>query len=101
HRQAYTRKGYIHRDISAGNVLIYPKRIKTPSGETEEVFVSLLTDWELAKSISDTEDEPRQSEQAGTWQFMSASSLADASKRIVVQDDMESFFHLLLYFAIR
>ncbi|KAI0629405.1 hypothetical protein C8Q77DRAFT_1273719 [Trametes polyzona] len=32
---------------------------------------------------------------------MSASALADPRKRILVQDDMESFFHILLYLAIR
>ncbi|KAI0359590.1 hypothetical protein OH77DRAFT_1395667, partial [Trametes cingulata] len=101
HHQAYTRKGYIHRDISAGNVLIYPKPMKTPEGKTEEIRTGLLTDWELAKSIYDADDGPRQPDRTGTWQFMSASSLMNTSKRIIVQDDMESFFHLLLYFAIR
>ncbi|KAI0333035.1 hypothetical protein GY45DRAFT_1245657, partial [Cubamyces sp. BRFM 1775] len=37
----------------------------------------------------------------GTWQYMSANALRHPSKRIIVQDDMESLFHLLLYKAIR
>lgn len=37
----------------------------------------------------------------GTWQFMSASSLQAPSKEIVVEDELESFFHVLLFFAIR
>ena len=32
---------------------------------------------------------------------MSASALSQPSKRIIVQDDVESFFHLVLYHAIR
>ncbi|KAI0368440.1 hypothetical protein BV20DRAFT_463505 [Pilatotrama ljubarskyi] len=101
HRHAYTRKGYLHRDISAGNVLIYPRPTKMPNGTIKELRVGLLTDWELAKNICDTQEGPRQPDRTGTWQFMSASSLLNTSKRIIVQDDMESFFHILLYFAIR
>ncbi|KAI0368999.1 hypothetical protein BV20DRAFT_421596 [Pilatotrama ljubarskyi] len=101
HHQAYTRKGIIHRDISAGNVLIYPMPVTDPSGKVTEKRVGLLTDWELSKDVNDPQEGPRQPDRTGTWQFMSASSLMDASKRIIVADEMESYFHLLLYFCIR
>ncbi|KAI8970802.1 hypothetical protein BD414DRAFT_540688 [Trametes punicea] len=100
HGQAYRRKGLIHRDISAGNVLIYPRQTVV-NGKTLELRGGLLADWELAKSVHDDDDAPRQPDRTGTWQFMSASALKSLDKRILVPDDMESFFHVLLYFAIR
>ncbi|OSD00249.1 hypothetical protein PYCCODRAFT_1469576 [Trametes coccinea BRFM310] len=100
HGQAFTRKGILHRDISAGNVLIYPKEV-IANGTVTVKRVALLADWELAKTVTETEDGPRQPDRTGTWQFTSAMALANPSKRIVIQDDMESFFHLILYFAIR
>ncbi|KAI0629399.1 hypothetical protein C8Q77DRAFT_285251 [Trametes polyzona] len=101
HSDACSRKGYLHRDVSVGNTLIYPEPTLTPDGTWEEVRVGLLTDWELAKSVKGTVDGARQPDRTGTWQFMSASALADPKKGIIVQDDMESFFHILLYLAIR
>ncbi|KAI0629397.1 hypothetical protein C8Q77DRAFT_285190 [Trametes polyzona] len=102
HSEAYNRKGYLHRDVSVGNILIYPTQRRNSQGATEEIEQALLTDWELAKSVQDVRHEgPRQPDRTGTWQFMSASALRDTNKRIIVQDDMESFFHVLLYLAIR
>ncbi|KAH9889430.1 hypothetical protein C8Q73DRAFT_707543 [Cubamyces lactineus] len=101
HGHAYNRKRLIHRDISAGNVLIYPKPVTDKNGSVREVRVGLLADWELAKCIDDHDDGPRQPDRTGTWQFLSANALSHPSRRIMVQDDMESLFHLLLYEAIR
>ncbi|KAI0653536.1 hypothetical protein C8Q70DRAFT_937634 [Cubamyces menziesii] len=101
HGHAYNRKRLIHRDISAGNVLIYPKPITDKKGSVHEVRVGLLADWELAKCIDGDDDGPRQLDRTGTWQFLSANALSHPSKRIMVQDDMESLFHLMLYQAIR
>ncbi|KAH9889424.1 hypothetical protein C8Q73DRAFT_793621 [Cubamyces lactineus] len=100
HGEAYNRKRLIHRDISAGNVLIHPVVVER-DGVIREEMKPLLADWELAKRIDAPEEGPRQPDRTGTWQFMSASALNTPSKRILVQDDMESFFHLLLYHAIR
>ncbi|OSD00272.1 hypothetical protein PYCCODRAFT_1469602 [Trametes coccinea BRFM310] len=102
HGHAYRRKGLLHRDISAGNVLIYPKPVVTDNGTLEDP-VGILADWELAKKVEEpnAKNAPRQPDRTGTWQFTSAMALDNPKKRIVVQDDMESFFHLLLYYAIR
>ncbi|KAJ3002583.1 hypothetical protein NUW54_g5770 [Trametes sanguinea] len=102
HENAYRRKGLLHRDISAGNVLILPKLVSA-GDETIEMSVGILADWELAKEVdeSKTERAPCQPDRTGTWQFTSAMALDNPKKRIVVQDDMESFFHLMLYYAIR
>ncbi|KAM5542945.1 hypothetical protein V8D89_003329 [Ganoderma adspersum] len=59
--------GYIHRDNSAGNILLY-------------------------RDANDVQ---------GTWQFMSArTQLSKARSRMIV-DDLESFFHVLVYYAVR
>ncbi|KAI0663931.1 hypothetical protein C8Q70DRAFT_1049476 [Cubamyces menziesii] len=100
HGAAYNRKRLIHRDISAGNVLIHPV-VVVRNGVIREEMKPLLADWELAKRVDAPEEGPRQPDRTGTWQFMSANALHTPSKRILVQDDMESFFHLLLYHAIR
>ncbi|KAI0663917.1 hypothetical protein C8Q70DRAFT_905386, partial [Cubamyces menziesii] len=101
HGHAYKRKNLIHRDISAGNVLIYPKVTQYEHGNVVVERVGLLADWELAESVGEKEEGPRQPDRTGTWQFMSANALRHPSKKIIVQDDMESLFHLLLYQAIR
>ncbi|TBU39517.1 hypothetical protein BD309DRAFT_423034 [Dichomitus squalens] len=87
--------GYIHRDISAGNILLY----KNASGQ----WVGLLNDWELSKAYIDdkTEEGNRQADRTGTWQFTSVHALVDHTKIIKIPDDLESFFHVMLYFAIR
>ncbi|KAM5542916.1 hypothetical protein V8D89_003300 [Ganoderma adspersum] len=77
HKEA-CQAGYIHRDISAGNILLYPNG--------NGGFVGLLNDWELSR---------------GTWQFTSVHALVDPGKVIMIPDDLESLFHVLLYFAIR
>ena len=51
HAQAYNA-GVIHRDISAGNILLY----KRDDGE----WYGLLNDWELSKQIDATTPEGRQ-----------------------------------------
>ncbi|TBU26972.1 hypothetical protein BD311DRAFT_666476 [Dichomitus squalens] len=85
--------GIIHRDISAGNLLIY----KDDEGE----WTGLLNDWELSKKVDNESPEGRQPDRTGTWQYMSAHALNDPYHRIVIEDELESFFHVLLYYAIR
>ncbi|KAI0359642.1 hypothetical protein OH77DRAFT_1518030 [Trametes cingulata] len=91
HAQAY-EIGVIHRDISAGNLLLY---------KGEDGWEGLLNDWELSKELDQQTEEGRQPDRTGTWQFMSARALNNHTKTIVVQDELESFFHVLIYLAIR
>ncbi|KAI0827947.1 hypothetical protein BC628DRAFT_126666 [Trametes gibbosa] len=92
HKEAY-EANVIHRDVSAGNVLLYyDKKAKQWCG--------LLNDWEMSKR-TDLPDKGRQLDRTGTWQFMSAMALMTPGKEIKVADELESFFHVLLYFAIR
>ncbi|TBU38476.1 hypothetical protein BD309DRAFT_874282 [Dichomitus squalens] len=92
HAKAY-KAGIIHRDISAGNMLMY----KGKKGQ----WLGLLNDWELSKKVDNESLEGRQPDRTGTWQYMSAHALNDPYRRIVIQDELESFFHVLLYYAIR
>ncbi|KAI0776263.1 hypothetical protein BD413DRAFT_708959, partial [Trametes elegans] len=92
HSQAYSL-GIIHRDISAGNILLYRRE----NGEWQ----GMLNDWELSKTRAQQELEGRQPDRTGTWQFLSVNALDDPTKTIVIEDELESFFHVLLYMAIR
>ncbi|KAI8970809.1 hypothetical protein BD414DRAFT_427293, partial [Trametes punicea] len=101
HGDAY-RKGIMHRDISAGNVLILVTESVDAQGNLCTHRDGMLTDWELSKSVQDGQiDVLRQPDRTGTWQFLSANALRDPRKKITVEDEMESFFHLVLYFSIR
>ncbi|KAI1791985.1 hypothetical protein LXA43DRAFT_1181380 [Ganoderma leucocontextum] len=99
HDQAY-KAGVLHRDISAGNVLIQIKEV-VRNGKIVRTRDALLTDWELSKRLDQAELDPRQPDRTGTWQFMSANSLSNPWRVMMVEDEIESFFHLLLFYAIR
>ena len=52
HRAA-CEAGYMHRDISAGNILIYPSVIYLKDAKVMAVrWCGVLSDWELAKDAS-------------------------------------------------
>ncbi|KAI0739907.1 hypothetical protein C8Q80DRAFT_1357571 [Daedaleopsis nitida] len=100
HKGAYELCGIIHRDVSVGNILIYPKYIPGSNGRKGMVFwVGMLCDWELAKKI--TVEDARQPERTGTWQFMSLRCLEDPTLAVLLPDELESFTHALLYNGIR
>ncbi|KAI0296770.1 kinase-like domain-containing protein [Multifurca ochricompacta] len=87
HSAAYERAQILHRDVSAGNILI-----------TEE-GTGMLIDWDLSKQVhKGVEEGPRQHSRTGTWQFISISQLREPRYTAhEVSDDLESFFWVLLY----
>ncbi|KAH9948267.1 hypothetical protein B0H21DRAFT_890600 [Amylocystis lapponica] len=99
HEDAYINAHILHCDISSGNLLLTYRVIRghlVPCG--------LLNDWELSKVVPGNPDEQQKannSSRMGTWQFMSVRSLNAPKKPIVLQDDLEAFFHVMLYYAIR
>ncbi|EIW53056.1 uncharacterized protein TRAVEDRAFT_53473 [Trametes versicolor FP-101664 SS1] len=104
HQQAYLKFGLLHRDISAGNVLILPRHTVNKKGKEVVRWFGLLTDWELAKIVpkDGEDDKARQPERTGTWQFMSVASVASQwTLPISVADELESFFHVMLFYAVR
>ncbi|KAI0753140.1 hypothetical protein C8Q80DRAFT_1150239 [Daedaleopsis nitida] len=98
HGQAY-KKGVIHRDISAGNVLIIVTE-RVVDGQLSQERDGILTDWELSTRV-DAPEQPRQPDRTGTWQFMSAYTLNFPTVVIRVPDEIEAFFNVLLFSALR
>ncbi|PIL32476.1 hypothetical protein GSI_05179 [Ganoderma sinense ZZ0214-1] len=95
----------LHRDVSDKNILIYPKiKIKgSKKGKRSLVWGGILTDWEISKPIPKFGDEQRarQPVRTGRWQFMSANLLMNPLQRVMIEDELESFFHILVYYAVR
>ncbi|RDX46913.1 hypothetical protein OH76DRAFT_1385925 [Lentinus brumalis] len=98
HYNAYQKLLLLHRDISGGNVLIYPRLVETSDGRFKVEYTGILADWEMAKET--TVLDPRQPERTGTWQYMSV-ALLSGDKAVEVCDELESFFYVLLYNATR
>ncbi|KAH9038581.1 hypothetical protein EDB85DRAFT_1887952 [Lactarius pseudohatsudake] len=78
HTGAYERVGILHRDVSAGNILITEGR----SG--------ILIDWDLSKKVvKDRSEKQRQYSRTGTWQFI---SICRSVRKIDLSQDMQSVF---------
>ena len=112
HTAAYNKARILHRDISAGNILITKKG------------TGILIDWDLSKKVKvyvDADAKPRRHSRTvssqrdtcvhididctgaqGTWQFISIARLLDPwSRPHEVSDDLESFFWVLMYEVVR
>ncbi|KAI0764246.1 hypothetical protein BD413DRAFT_197099 [Trametes elegans] len=102
HRDAYVHFGLLHRDISAGNMMILP-RIEEQDGRKRVTWRGVLIDWELAKYVpkDDSAQRARQPERTGTWQFMSVAYIAHPDRPIKIADELESFLHVLIYYGAR
>nr|VWO96514.1 Uncharacterized protein [Ganoderma boninense] len=106
HHEAATnpKAGLLHRDISGGNILIYPKvRCRKAGKKPSLVWTGLLCDWELAKTVDDQSTPSRSSQvgRMGTYQFMSVNLLSNLANPVQIADELESFFHVLIYYAVR
>ncbi|KAI0763074.1 hypothetical protein BD413DRAFT_616528 [Trametes elegans] len=93
----------LHRDISGGNILIHPRFETDDSTSTTFILLGgLLIDWEMAKKIvPGNRRQARQPERTGTWQYMSVALLTEPGKIVEIPDELESFFHVLLHYAVR
>ncbi|EIW81973.1 hypothetical protein CONPUDRAFT_25041, partial [Coniophora puteana RWD-64-598 SS2] len=87
HCEAF-RHGVLHRDVSAGNILI--------DRENNQGF---LIDWEMAMKVTDNDAQAY--ERTGTWQFRSIRLLMDPSIPHGLRDDIESFVHVLYWTAVK
>ncbi|TBU37384.1 hypothetical protein BD309DRAFT_995132 [Dichomitus squalens] len=89
---------------TGGNILIYPKvRCRKAGKKRSLVWTGILSDWELSKPVED-QNTPSQMSQAGrmgTYQFMSVNLLSDLSRPVHISDELESFFHVLVYYSVR
>ncbi|CDO74884.1 hypothetical protein BN946_scf185004.g34 [Trametes cinnabarina] len=121
HSLAYVKHGLLHRDVSAGNVIIRISLSATvnENGSRKVEWHGVLTDWELAKAVQAQEANreaqeqtmaamprqwPRQPERTvrGTWQFMSVAYVQHHPRwPVSVADELESFFHVMLFYSLR
>ncbi|RPD63393.1 hypothetical protein L227DRAFT_642693 [Lentinus tigrinus ALCF2SS1-6] len=98
HMRAYNDCGYIHRDVSAGNILIQPVVVRE-GNQLSVYWQGILTDWELAKH-KDVQHawEP---DRAGTWDYMSWNLLSYPGDPVRIADELEAFLHVLIYGSVR
>ncbi|KAI0262319.1 kinase-like domain-containing protein [Gloeopeniophorella convolvens] len=94
HQAAFVEAKVLHRDISANNILI---------GQGGQ---GLLIDWDFSipTDLDDEDDESkaRQLGRTGTWQFISIRRLMEPQASTHAEnDDIESFFWVLLYHLLR
>ncbi|KAG6815695.1 hypothetical protein H0H87_012193 [Tephrocybe sp. NHM501043] len=97
HSKAATDAQVLHRDISAGNIMM--KRV-------DGVLQGYLIDWDLSLDMSLPVTVAAQDERTGTWQFTAVRLLErpKAGEEPLFQnriDDVESFFHLAMWMALR
>lgn len=107
HGAAYEQAKVLHRDISAGNILI------------DKDGKGVLIDWDLCVWLENKEEVERVGQKIvrallvslkhithictqGTWRFISAELLQGRRPRPhLLRDDLESFVHVLYYLVLR
>ncbi|KAI0794658.1 hypothetical protein C8Q74DRAFT_1445957 [Fomes fomentarius] len=90
HFLAWDGAKVLHRDISAGNIMINP----TTRG-------GFLIDWDLSRLECELEVGPVEPDRSGTWISRSALSLKFPRKPYRPCDDIESFVHVYRHFVLR
>ncbi|KAL0959983.1 hypothetical protein HGRIS_011640 [Hohenbuehelia grisea] len=88
HKDAFVKCRLLHRDVSAGNILI----VTDDDGRRH----GMLNDWDLATHVNGL-GRARTPDRAGTWQFMSHRILMSLKHIHQLQDDLESFLYVTLY----
>ncbi|PIL32452.1 hypothetical protein GSI_05154 [Ganoderma sinense ZZ0214-1] len=94
----------LHRDISSGNVLIYPVVRVSKDGQASLKWRGILTDWEMSKPLEREPGQERRARQpvrTGTWQYLSIALLTPGPVYVKIPDELESFLHVLVYYALR
>ncbi|KII94366.1 hypothetical protein PLICRDRAFT_67999, partial [Plicaturopsis crispa FD-325 SS-3] len=97
HEDALKHCQILHRDINANNILIRWDEKNEARGT--------LVDWEFARTPEELRvarlDHTSRFPRSGTWQFMSCLLLGDPDKVHGIEDDMESFIHVLMHHGLR
>ncbi|EIW78334.1 hypothetical protein CONPUDRAFT_167363 [Coniophora puteana RWD-64-598 SS2] len=89
HKGAYESAKILHRDISAGNIIL------SPTGE------GLLIDWDHCLNMDSPSYEEAQYGISGTWEFISGRLLMEPDNEIhTLQDDLESFLHVATWTSV-
>ncbi|RPD77268.1 hypothetical protein L226DRAFT_505403 [Lentinus tigrinus ALCF2SS1-7] len=98
HADAYDLCDYIHRDVSAGNILILPI-IRRQGNKWSVYWQGILADWELAKHKDI--DYAREPDRTGTWHYMSWKLLSYPGDPVSIADELEAFVHVLIFGCVR
>ncbi|KAG2113385.1 hypothetical protein DEU56DRAFT_761947 [Suillus clintonianus] len=90
HEDACIKAGVLHRDLSAGNVVMHEG-------------IGILIDWDLAKLLRIKG--PRQITRTfpvtkGTWQFMSTNLVENKHAAHTIEDDLESSFYVVFWVVL-
>ncbi|KAI0333654.1 hypothetical protein GY45DRAFT_1243997 [Cubamyces sp. BRFM 1775] len=94
-RDAHTKAGILHRDISLGNIIL----VKEPGRNTRKGY---LIDWEASCPVDELGRAVRDG-LVGTWPFMAWDLISPVSPedlKATFQHDMESLFYVVLYCAL-
>ncbi|KAL4245715.1 hypothetical protein ABKN59_001612 [Abortiporus biennis] len=97
HGLAWVEAGVLHRDVSPENILID----EDPEGGSRDRPEGFLHDWDLCKYKEEIDSGPAQEIRSGTWPFVSSLLLYYPNKQHDLADDLESFVHIIYWFAIR
>ncbi|KAI0321323.1 hypothetical protein OF83DRAFT_345750 [Amylostereum chailletii] len=90
HWKAFKLARILHRDISAGNILI------------DEDGHGILIDWDLCRELEAGIIDARRRWQTGTPQFMSVEIfMVPFGRDHLLRDDLESFVHLLFHHVLK
>ena len=85
HYQAATnpQTRLLHRDISGGNILIYPKVKRDNDGtKCTIVWTGLLVDWELSKPVDDDQAPSKASQAERMVCILYRTALIDTYRRL-------------------
>ncbi|TFK59226.1 hypothetical protein BDN72DRAFT_781032 [Pluteus cervinus] len=96
HQQAHDKAGIVHGDVNWANIMT--KR------DINGILRGYLIDWDMCKLLNEDgslEDCDQVPERTGTWSFIAARLIAEPGPTTLQTrvDDVESFFHVLIYLA--
>ncbi|KAH9927522.1 uncharacterized protein BXZ73DRAFT_102652 [Epithele typhae] len=100
HKTAVNKCHLLHRDVSAGNILLLLRFEHNESEGTSWIeWDGILADWEMARS-TEAAVGPRVPPRTGTWPFMSILWQKDPTRVIGIDDELESFMHVLIFESV-
>ncbi|KAI1791524.1 hypothetical protein LXA43DRAFT_1094421 [Ganoderma leucocontextum] len=105
HAAAARSVGVLHGDLSFGNLMIVPK-IHQPRKTAKPIvkWEGILIDWESAQPLPSALNKQLSGpgpDSRMTWQFASVLYIHDRTRALEIADELEAFFYVLLYGAVR
>ncbi|KAL6306468.1 hypothetical protein BKA93DRAFT_701059, partial [Sparassis latifolia] len=86
---AHEKARRIHRDISAGNIMLYRKPY-------QDHWTGYLIDWELSSKVQE-DGQATDKYIVGTRMFLSQRLEVRSQRRHMLQDDMEALLYVVAY----